>query len=146
METHLIEEDCERLPSDLRGLLRKAEADDRAFTAGEDQRCENLENGIRIREAVIAEKTAKTLEARQAIIDRFALAPEQDSTNGGVILNTGRPSPNQNRSRSDGPDADRGRSAIDDAFRSGDLPDYAASKATALVERGHEGERSLAGR
>ncbi|MGK0274738.1 MAG: hypothetical protein ACI9N0_001118 [Ilumatobacter sp.] len=95
---------------------------------------------------MIAEQTAKTLEARQAIKDRYARQPKQDATDGGKILNTGRPSPNQNRSRSDGPDADRGRSAIDDAFRSGDLPDYAAAKATALVERGHEGDRSLAGR
>jgi HK97 family phage major capsid protein len=146
MQTHHIEEDCERLRSELKTLLNRAEADDRPFTAGEDQRCDSLTKAITLREAVIAEQTAKTLEARQAIKDRFALAPDQDSTKAGVILNTGRPSPNQNRSRIDGPDADRGRSAINDAFRSGDLPDHAAAKATALVERGHEGERSLAGR
>jgi HK97 family phage major capsid protein len=41
---------------------------------------------------------------------------------------------------------DRGRRTIDDAFRSGLLPDHAAEKAIALIDSGHPGERSLAGR
>jgi HK97 family phage major capsid protein len=43
-------------------------------------------------------------------------------------------------------DEDRGRSVIDDAVRSGILPDHAAARATALIEAGHPGERSIAAR
>jgi HK97 family phage major capsid protein len=43
-------------------------------------------------------------------------------------------------------DEDRGRSVIDDAVRSGILPDHAAARATALIESGHPGERSIAAR
>ncbi len=41
---------------------------------------------------------------------------------------------------------DAGRRAIDAAFRSGLLPDFAAERATALIESGRESERSLASR
>jgi len=49
-------------------------------------------------------------------------------------------------STSTGPDEDRGRATVDAAHRSGHLPDHAAEKATALIENGLPGERSLAGR
>ena len=41
---------------------------------------------------------------------------------------------------------DRGHRTIENAHRSGTLPDHAAEKATALIEHGHPGERGLADR
>jgi len=143
MQAHHIKEDVDKLRSELKTLVSRAEADDRAFTAGEDQRSDNLLKAITLREAVIEEREAKNLEARQAVKERGLRQPYQESTDGGVILSGGI---NQNRNRTDGPDADRGRATIDDAFRSGTLAAHAAEKATDLIERGHAGERSLAGR
>ena len=145
MQPFELKQDIERLRAELRSIVAKAEADDRAFSAGEDQRSDNLMAAITVREAIFAEKNSADLEARQAVKERGLSQPYSPSLNAGTNR-LGEWDVNQNRNRTDGPDEDRGRQALDDAFRAGTLPDHAAEKATNLIERGHAGERSLAGR
>jgi HK97 family phage major capsid protein len=116
------------------------------LTPGENERWTNLTRSVDKIDVILADRETDALAARAAVLARAALNPDPEAmrADGGAYM-----TPNQtNRSnapwRSD--ETDRGYATIDDAFRSGTLPDHAASKARDLIEHGHPGERSLAAR